>query len=107
MKTNKEFYQQLLDYEKDGLIQFIPKHVPEGHTRIYVGKKTLTLDISIAEFARDIAGKVASHDFFTENLLERYLEKSATYVNKLVDKGEYVKLVRGKGIKFYVKKDWE
>ena len=39
MKTNKKFYQQLLDYEKDGLIQFMPRHIPEDHIKIYVGEK--------------------------------------------------------------------
>ena len=107
MKTNKKFYQQLLDYEKKGLIQFMPRHIPEDHIKIYVGKKTLSLHKSIADFAKDINEKIESHDFFSENMLERYLDRSVSYVDRLVRENKYVMLIRGRGLKFLIKKDWK
>ena len=106
-ETNKEFYEDLLRYEKEGKVLFMPRTIPYEHFKVHVGKKTLTVHISLVDFGREILDKVESHDFFSENLIESYLGKSITYVNKMVEQGEYIRIVRGKGLKFYVKKDWE
>ena len=107
MKTNKEFYEALLKYESEGKLLFMPKRIPSDFFKINMYKKNIALHTSLIDFSQEIKDKVDSHNFFTQRGLEMYINKSLSYVNRLVRDGEYIRLIEGQGLKFYLKKDWE
>lgn len=105
--SNKEFYEKLLQYEDNGQIKFLPKVLENDYLRLQVGKKVMAIHLSAVEFARDIKSKERNHQFFTQATLESYLDRTHPFIERAVREGEYVRIVRGKSAKFYIKKDWE
>lgn len=104
--TNKEFYDTLLKYEKQGLIAFMPKSMDDGFFKIRIGTKIIALSTRIYGFGDAMIEKIKEGSFHTQKTLENSLGKSSSYVNARVEAGEYVRFYRGKGLKFYIKKDW-
>lgn len=106
-KSNKKFYENLLEYEKAGLLKFMPRNIETDFCKVKLGSVVLAVHYNITHFIVEISLKEREHQLFTQSELEGHLQKSASFISKLVRQGEYLRFTRGKGMKFYIKKDWE
>lgn len=104
--SNKDFYDRLTGYEGKGLILFMVRPVPKGFFLIKVGNKNVAVSREIAEFAKEIENKVKGDQLFSHKSLEKHLDKSRSFIDAAVANGKYLLFHRGKGLKFYIKKDW-
>lgn len=105
---NENFYNNLLEYEKQGKILFGARTVsmPEKFFRIKIGvpNRYLSLHIDIVDFVKEIEDMIESKNLYTQNMLEQELQCTNTKIVNLVNKGEYEMINRG--FKLYLKKDW-
>lgn len=104
--TNREFYEQMLEYERQGLIVFMPKILENGFFKIRVGAKIMAISSKIYDFGNAISEKHSQGIFHTQKSLEESLSRSANYIKRLVREQKYEMFIRGKGLKFYIKRDW-
>lgn len=106
--SNREFYEQILKYEEEGLLVFTPSKgfSWSGYIKIPIGKRTIAIHASISQFAAEIMKKIGTNQLFTQQTLEGYIKKTAPVVMRLLLEGKYIQLKRSI-TKFYIKKDWE
>ena len=103
--SNKEFYEKLLDYEAQGLLLFMPRTIPDSYVKIVIETRSIGIHKDIYDFGGEIIKKADNSQFFTQRMLEYYLDVSNSVIMRLLYEEKYI-LIKRNMTKFYIKKDW-
>lgn len=99
--SNDEFLSKLQELIEDNMV-ILGTKAPKDYFVLKEGKINFSIHRNFADFADVIKSKIENKQFFNQSMIERLLDRSGSYVDGMVYRGELTRIILN-GHKFYLK----